>query len=54
MRSLFRANRCPHTSIRGIYGDEINRTPGYRRLVCRNCGRLLDGPVSLAHPEEDQ
>ena len=40
--------RCPHVKIRGIYGDEINFTPGYRRLQCVKCGRLLNGPVSLA------
>jgi hypothetical protein len=39
-------NRCPHTVIRGIYGDEINHSAGYR-LACSNCGRLLKGPVSL-------
>lgn len=39
--------RCPHASIRGIYGDEINHSAGYR-LECEDCGRLLDGPVSLA------
>lgn len=47
-------NRCPHTVIRGIYGDEINDAGGYR-LVCSDCGRLLEGPVSLrtwSIPEE--
>jgi hypothetical protein len=39
---------CPHRNLRGIYGDEILHIPGGRRLVCRDCGRLLDGPVSLA------
>lgn len=39
---------CAHSRLRGIYGDEINHTPGYRRLQCRDCGRLLDGPVMLA------
>jgi len=34
--------------VRGIYGDEINRTPGFRRMQCRDCGRLLDGPVGIA------
>lgn len=41
-------NRCPHSNLRGIYGDEINRTPRFSRLQCRDCGRLLDGPVMLA------
>jgi len=39
---------CPHGDLRGIYGDEINHTPGGRRLQCLDCGELLDGPVSLA------
>lgn len=43
-----RRYHCPHPYIRGIYGDEITFTPGYRRLQCRRCGRLLDGPVILA------
>ena len=40
--------RCPHVRIAGIYGDRILHTPGYRRLICLDCGRLLDGPPSLA------
>lgn len=47
MRNPFKVSRCPHANIRGIYGDEINQSGGYR-LVCRDCGLLLDGPVSLA------
>lgn len=46
-------NRCPHVRIRGIFGDEINHTPGYRRLVCMDCGRLLDGPVRYATHQYD-
>ena len=42
-------NRCPHVRISGIYGDEINHCGGYR-LSCDDCGRLLDGTVSLAKP----
>lgn len=42
-------NRCPHVAIRGIFGDEINHTPGFRRLQCLDCGRHLDGPVSLSN-----
>ena len=38
---------CPHSRLRGIYGDEI-RAAGYKRLHCLDCGRLLDGPVVLA------
>lgn len=41
-------HHCPHVHVRGIYGDEINHTSGYRRLQCLNCGRLLDGPVSIS------
>lgn len=47
MRSPWQVNRCPHVSVRGIYGDEINARGGFR-LQCRDCGLLLDGPVSLA------
>ena len=43
-----RRKSCPHSRLRGIYGDEINHTPGFRRLECLNCGRPLDGPVALA------
>lgn len=39
---------CPHVHVRGIYGDEINHTPGYRRNQCLTCGRLLDGPVQIS------
>lgn len=39
---------CPHVHLRGIYGDEINHTPGGRRLECVDCWTLLDGPASLA------
>ena len=42
-------NRCPHVRISGIYGDEINHCGGCR-LSCDDCGRLLDGAVSLAKP----
>lgn len=50
---FWRRNRCPHVHIRGIYGDEINHTPGYRRLRCIDCGLLLDGPVNLATVESE-
>ena len=43
-----RRKHCPHSRLRGIYGDEINRTPGFRRLICRDCCTPLDGPVALA------
>lgn len=38
---------CLHGDLRGIYGDEINAVGGYR-LQCRDCGKLVDGPVELA------
>ncbi len=38
---------CPHSNLRGIYGDEIIAA-GFKRLWCADCGALLDGPVSLA------
>lgn len=41
-------NRCPHSRLRGIYGDEINRTPEFMRLQCLDCGRFLIGPVRIA------
>ena len=40
--------RCPHASLRGIYGDQQIAHYGGHRLICTDCGRLLDGPVSLA------
>lgn len=39
--------RCPHSNLRGIYGDEIIMA-GYRRLRCLDCRAYLDGPVILA------
>ena len=41
-------NRCPHLHLRGVYGDEINHTPGYRRIRCTDCGQALDGHVRIA------
>lgn len=41
---------CPHTRIRGIYGDEIIfGTPCFARLQCVDCRKYLEGPVSLAN-----
>ncbi|EOM78049.1 hypothetical protein DW322_11195 [Rhodococcus rhodnii] len=48
LRERSRRRHCPHLRVRGIYGDEINHTPGGRRLECWDCGRLLDGPVRIA------
>jgi hypothetical protein len=46
--------RCPHSNLRGIYGDEINYTPKGSRLHCLDCGRFLDGPVKLANLREGE
>lgn len=46
-RSLRKWRRCPHVHLNGIYGDEINFVGGWR-LQCGDCGRYLDGPVSLS------
>lgn len=43
---MFGKRHCPHSNLVGIYGDRINHTPGGRRLLCNDCGSLLDGPVS--------
>lgn len=48
IQQFIQRKHCPHVNLRGIYGDEINHTPGYRRNQCRDCGRLLDGPVSIS------
>lgn len=39
---------CAHSNLIGIYGDAIYYVPGYRRLICKDCGQALDGPVTLA------
>lgn len=44
--------RCPHSNLRGIYGDEVNSVG--RRLQCLDCGSYLDGPVILARIREDE
>jgi hypothetical protein len=44
---------CPHSRLRGIYGDEII-TAGFKRLRCLDCGRLLDGSVRLAESRREQ
>lgn len=38
---------CPHVDVLGIYGDAIISF-GWYRNVCMDCGRLLDGPVSIS------
>lgn len=46
-RRILQQRHCAHVKVRGIYGDEINITGGYR-VQCRECGAFLDGPVSIA------
>jgi hypothetical protein len=44
-----RRSRCPHSLVRGIYGDEIIfGTPNWNRIQCLDCGKFLDGPVGIA------
>jgi len=44
-----RRSRCPHSRVRGIYGDEIIfGTPNWNRIQCLDCGKFLDGPVGIA------
>jgi len=46
---MSKKSRCPHSNLRGIYGDEvIFATPNWNRLQCLDCGQFLDGPVKLA------
>jgi len=48
LRNRRKWRHCPHITIVGIYGDLINHFGGYR-LVCKDCDRLLDGPVEIAN-----
>lgn len=55
LRELKARSRCPHSRLRGIYGDEvIIGTPRFSRLQCRDCGKFLDGPVVLAEMRRDE
>lgn len=47
IKMWWRSRHCPHSNLRGIYGDEIIAR-GFFRLECEDCQRRLDGPVSLA------
>jgi len=49
---MFR-NRCPHSDVRPIHGDEINHVGGYR-LQCNDCRRYLDGHVVIAQLRADE
>ena len=46
IRAWRKRRRCAHVHLRGIYGDAINLLNA--RLMCMDCGALLDGPVVLA------
>lgn len=46
-------NRCPHSRLTGIYGDEINFSGGYR-LWCLDCDRYINGPVKLAKMRQNE
>ncbi len=35
---------CPHSRVRCTHGDEIIER-GFKRRVCLDCGRALDGPL---------
>jgi hypothetical protein len=48
------ARNCPHSNLRGIYGDEVNHTGGFYRLQCMDCWRFLDGPVVLAEMRKNE
>lgn len=50
----YNRSRCPHTHVRGIYGDENNHTPNGSRLQCFDCYRFLDGPVWIAQARRDE
>lgn len=47
-----KSSHCPHVDVYGIYGDEINASQGYRNY-CADCGKLLDGPVSISVSRQD-
>ena len=49
----WRRIHCPHSELEPIYGDEINALGGFR-LRCRDCGRLIDGPPTLAASRKDE
>lgn len=53
MKNPFKKNRCPHSNVWGIFGDQINMTGGYR-LRCFDCGLYLDGPVQIAELRNDE
>lgn len=42
-----RRYHCPHERLDGIYGDAIQYF-GWRRNLCADCGKTLDGPVSIS------
>ena len=46
MSAWRKRRRCPHVRLNGVYGDAIHALNA--RLMCLDCGALLDGPVKLA------
>lgn len=43
---------CTHKNLRGVYGDEIIFTAGWRRIACTDCGKYLNRPLTaLGDPE---
>ena len=41
--------RCPHVNLQGLYGDAIYYIGDNKyRNLCLDCGKLLDGPVSIS------
>ena len=51
-KEVRRRRRCPHSNLRGIYGDAILAYNS--RLICLDCDGLLDGPVTLAKFRESE
>ena len=52
IRAWRKRRRCPHVHLNGIYGDAINLLNA--RLMCMDCGALLEGPVVLADWRMDE
>lgn len=51
--ALVRKRHCPHVDVMGVYGVRVGRTRGRRRMWCRRCRRLLDGPVELSEDRRE-
>lgn len=46
--TVFPSIKCPHTFVRGVYGDEITYMSHGRRLCCVECGRYVVGDLEQA------